>query len=113
MRLQLENFDLEVSRIEIDTFSDPGNPLEGHMIIRVEGAIGTTSERLRLIEGVVPHARQQKSNLFLADDDIPENCTVVVKPKMQSIPANHRFVLVWETETPYFVGVQSGEKYRL
>lgn len=113
--LRIEDFDITaytLKLLQIDTFADPDYPDEGEMLIRVEGIYGKNS-RLKLIAGVVPHARQKTSNLVITADGIPEESTVPVIPQMQSIPMNHKFVLVWKSSTPYFLGIHSGEKYRL
>ena len=108
----IESFNLveyEWSLFQIDTYADPSYPDEGSMIIRLEGLLGN---RLNLINGVIPHANQPNQNIMIRTDDMTENGTTTAKLKMESIPTNHKFVLVWESKTPYFIGAESGEKYR-
>lgn len=112
----VDTFDLteyEWSLFQIETYADPDYNDQGYMLIRVEGEIGTPKQRLALIDGVVPSCCAPPTNLVIGADEMPENGTTLITPRMQSIPANHKFVLVWESKTPYFTGIESGEKYRL
>jgi hypothetical protein len=114
--LQINSFVLsqfELHLCAVDTHINARNHDEGSMMIRVEGEIGDIRQRLNLIDGVVPHARQTNSNLTIRTDKMPENALASVVPLWQSIPTNHVFVLVWESDTPYFIGISTGRKYTL
>lgn len=114
MRLQLENLDLmqyEDLFLEIDTLYDPHDPSQGHMIIRVEGNVGTTMERIKLIDAAIPHIRDRASNLLIHSEGMGEGAIALVRPKQQSIPQTGDFILVWESNKPYFVGTSTGAKY--
>ena len=111
MIIQIDTFDLRgYDLFEVITHSDPYNPDKGSMVIKIEGDI---EDRVELILGVVPHVEQISSNLVIQTDDMPESAKARVVPKLQSIPRNHRYMLTWESDTPYFVGVATGRKYQL
>jgi hypothetical protein len=114
MRLQLENLDLmqyQVSVVEIDTYFDPDDPAEGHMIIRVQGTVGDVVKRIQLIDAAIPHIRNRQSNLLIHSEGMGEIAAALVKPQQQSIPQSGNFILVWESDRPYFTGTNTGAKY--
>ena len=114
LKLQLEDLDLmqyQVSTLEIDTLFDPHDPSQGHMIIRVEGNVGTATKRIRLLHAAIPHARVRQSNLLIHEDGMGEAASAQVKPRQQSIPQDGDFILVWESSKPYFLGTSTGARY--
>lgn len=101
----------KIRTFEIDTFFDPQNPMQGHMIIRVEGTIGSVIKRISLLHAAIPHVRDSESNLLVHSEGMGEVASAMVKPRQQSIPQSGDFILVWESNQPYFVGVSTGTRY--
>ena len=113
--IQFNTFDLtqyDLSLCEIKAHVDPHYPDEGSATVRVVGRVGSTVDRIRLLVGVVPHAQRKRGELLIQHDDMDEPVQATVRAQQQSIPLYEEFVLVWESNTPYFVGTRSGEKYR-
>ena len=116
MKLIVGSFDLMAFQIDlcsIDSIVDPIDQDRGSMTIRVEGEIGDTKRRLDLIDGVVLHATQRSDNFIVCAGEMPECAVASVVPRLQSIPRSDRFVLIWESDRPYFVGTDTGRKYQL
>lgn len=86
------------------------------MIIRVEGTITGNyfKRRVELLDAVVPSVGNGHAPLVIHLDPMEEDAIAEVVPRLQSIPMHKPasdFVLVWESETPYFVGLLTGTHY--
>ncbi len=87
------------------------------MIIRIEGrieAVNYVAHRLALVDAVVPSASEKLTRLYMRMENMDEDAETLVSPRQQVIPMHKpssEFVLVWESPTPYFTGLVTGDKY--
>lgn len=118
-KLETGSLDLvgyELSLFEITTHTDPRWPDEGTMTIRAEGWINSDyiPNRLALLNAVLLPPWQNDSDLYIRTEGMDEDAVAAVVPKQQTIPMHNpssEFILVWESNLPYFVGVLTGGRY--